>query len=886
MARPLPVLALHLFLACAFPGRAAGEDIRGVHVPEDLEQCEEGVSSATISAPLLQSSSITTHIQSPEIAVQVANPLLLPSLAAPSPPPEIEKPKNISIYDDFLEAANGSEVVDKRGVFPENEHQLEEEHEEHHSTAHLVILFLFLVLAMGVGTTWVLERYMPAIPYTCVLFVEGLLIALLQPSSWLSFEISVAQWEKADPHLLLFVFLPPLVFGEAMSLNVTLVKKCFWQCMVLAGPGVVIGTALLGVVGKYMLPYNWSWPTAMLFGSILSATDPVAVVAIFNSLGVSPRLTMLVSGESLFNDGTAIVIFQLCMKIATSGLIPSLGEAVRFFFWMTTMGPLFGLALGLFAVWFLGLSVGENYEGDLMCQVVVTFCCAYISFFFAENELQSSGVLTLVTTGFIVASYAWPRFINRETIHTIWHMIEFVGNTVIFVLAGLIFGGICMDAYGAIGFLDVMALFVLYLSSMVVRGIMFFFLWLPLNMTGQRVTLMEGVVIIWAGMRGAVGLLMAVIADRSPATNEVDGTRIMFHVGGTAALMLLVNGPMMPWVLRHTGLMRTSSEQKRMLQKERYQLAVFTHQRLAHYLTTEETADLFSRAAKDRVESMMPLINVPRPPLPRGDSINKRGLALLRASLLRVVRSVYWKMVDEGVLTKKTRVSKVLCDSADVALMQDTRKLADWDVVKEGLQIGLFKNELEFRREAWNLQSMLDGFLSLDFSRYWHHLNGHFEHYQERCIAASLGFIHAHKTALEDVVSFLGTDSSDRTREQIQLMQEAEEQMHDARAFLDSMPVEMVSMVQSKMLAAKLLHDQTAQVAELAESGVITNAHKAELEHELFHARRVANKLTLTQMQAQAMQIANPLLSPMFNAAQGARASESEDEDDVSHDES
>eukprot|EP00971_Amphidinium_carterae_P060384 1194852-Amphidinium_carterae.1 len=123
---------------------------------------------------------------------------------------------------------------------------------------------------------------------------------------------------------------------------------------------------MIAVVGKYMLPYGWDWPTSMLFGSILSATDPVAVVAIFNSLGLPKQ------------------------------------------------------------------------------EVVVTFVCAYMSFFIAENEMQSSGVLTLVTTGYVVASFAWPRFIDRETVHTIWHMIEFVGNTIIFILAGLMFGGSLM----------------------------------------------------------------------------------------------------------------------------------------------------------------------------------------------------------------------------------------------------------------------------------------------------------------------------------------------------------------------------------------------------------------------------------------------------------
>merc|ERR550537_812212 len=120
-------------------------------------------------------------------------------------------------------------------------------------------------------------------------------------------------------------------------MNVSLVRRCFWQCFTLACPGVLIGAGLTGCAAKFLLPYGWDWSISMVFGAILSATDPVAVVALFNSLGVPPRLTMLISGESLFNDGTAIVLFQLAMKVVM-GASPSISDVITFFFWMTTAG--------------------------------------------------------------------------------------------------------------------------------------------------------------------------------------------------------------------------------------------------------------------------------------------------------------------------------------------------------------------------------------------------------------------------------------------------------------------------------------------------------------------------------------------------------------------
>eukprot|EP01031_Cornospumella_fuschlensis_P035805 gene35805-43429_t len=173
-----------------------------------------------------------------------------------------------------------------------------------------VLLFLFFGLGIGILVTQILSHWEDTVPYTVVIFVIGVIFSATDGHKN-TFGKSVDQWVNINADLLLFAFLPPLIFGEAMYLNWHHVKGAFLQSAILAGPGVLIGAALMGVFAKAILPYNWAWNLCMVFGAILSATDPVAVVALLKSVGASPKLTILIVGESLMNDGTSMVLFTL-----------------------------------------------------------------------------------------------------------------------------------------------------------------------------------------------------------------------------------------------------------------------------------------------------------------------------------------------------------------------------------------------------------------------------------------------------------------------------------------------------------------------------------------------------------------------------------------------
>ena len=180
--------------------------------------------------------------------------------------------------------------------------------------AFAVFVFPICAVVLGLAFSWLLNRYAPAVPYTPVLLVAGFTVACLHAPQLFShthLAPSLEAWQHLSGHLILYVFIPPLIFGDAMQLDFHILKRCAGQCLLLAVPAVMFSTALTAAVAHYVLPYHWSWTLAIAFGAVLSATDPVAVVSLLKSLGASPALTMLIGGESLLNDGTAMVIFDI-----------------------------------------------------------------------------------------------------------------------------------------------------------------------------------------------------------------------------------------------------------------------------------------------------------------------------------------------------------------------------------------------------------------------------------------------------------------------------------------------------------------------------------------------------------------------------------------------
>lgn len=124
------------------------------------------------------------------------------------------------------------------------------------------------------------------IPYTVILIVLGLAVgAASKVGDTFNVLYDFTALARIDPHLMLYIFLPTLLFESAFDMDVHTFKKTIGQTLILAGPGLIASTFLTALLAKFVLPYNWSWVTALVLGCILSATDPVAVVAVLHEIG-------------------------------------------------------------------------------------------------------------------------------------------------------------------------------------------------------------------------------------------------------------------------------------------------------------------------------------------------------------------------------------------------------------------------------------------------------------------------------------------------------------------------------------------------------------------------------------------------------------------------
>jgi NhaP-type Na+/H+ or K+/H+ antiporter len=366
-------------------------------------------------------------------------------------------------------------------------------------------------------------------------------------------------WSNIPPNVVQGIFLPILLFDSAFSVDFHIFRRSMGQILLLAGPGVALSTFLFALVAIWWWP-TWEWPTALMFGAIMSATDPVAVVALMREVGASKRLSTLIEGESLINDGTAMLCFSIFKGMAFDGDVFDVGSTLTTFLKLAVGGPVLGLVAGKLLEFLL-----SYIYNDEVSETMLTLLFAYFVFFFAEYGLPRliehthvSGALAVVVLG-LYMSYKGKLYISAQSehsLHAFWTFMEYVADTVIFCVTGVIISKVFFDKRGSaesvIERSDWGYLALLYLVMHVVRLICLGACWPLVNKisSGKFRHDSREFAVLWAsGLRGAVGLSLALEVDLYDDTEPLPGLerhgrqrkQILFFVCGATALTLLVN---------------------------------------------------------------------------------------------------------------------------------------------------------------------------------------------------------------------------------------------------------------------------------------------------------------------------------------------------------
>ena len=385
-----------------------------------------------------------------------------------------------------------------------------------------LLLFISSVVAM-------LTRRL-RMPYTVGLVLAGMALHLF------AFRLTL----NLSKDLIFYVFLPPLVFEAALYIRWRELKRDLPVVGLLATVGLVAAAAVTAVGMHYAV--HWAWSSAIVFGVLIAATDPVSVIATFKEAGVRGRLRLLVEAESLLNDGTAAVLFVVALGIAagTGVDVPNVGAALLL---SIGGGVVCGAATGFVLMFLAGRTA------DHLVEITFTTLAAYGSFFLAEH-LHFSGVLAALAAGLVTGNYGRLGYISKaghSTVESFWDYVAFVVNSLIFLLIGT---GETQQHFGALWWPALVAILLVTLG----RAVAIYPICALFGGSGLKVDMRHQHVLFWGGLRGALALALALgLPPDLPLRDDI--ITVSFAV---VAFSIFAQGLSMTPVLRKLSQLRAT----------------------------------------------------------------------------------------------------------------------------------------------------------------------------------------------------------------------------------------------------------------------------------------------------------------------------------------
>ncbi|MGZ8511131.1 MAG: Na+/H+ antiporter [Chitinophagaceae bacterium] len=406
----------------------------------------------------------------------------------------------------------------------------------------LIILLLFGITFLALFS----NRY--KFPFPIVLILSGVVISLIPGLPVIAL----------DPEIVFVIFLPPILYAAAWNTS--------WQNFKIsispiarAAVGLVLFTTLMVAVAAHFLIPGLSWPMAFLIGAIVSPPDAVAATSVTKGLGLHPKLITVLEGESLVNDASGLIAYKYALAAIMAG---------NFVLWKAGLNFLLvvaaGIAIGL-AIGYLLYFIHKKFVCDPVIEVTLTFLTPFASYLLAE-QFHFSGVIAVVTTGLYLSFHSGQIFSHESRImaYSVWEVVIFILNSLIFILLGLQLRGVMQ------GISDYPAgTLVLYgvVISLVVILVRFIWILPRVAVTSLRGRMLKDgvdprniVIFSWAGMRGVVSMAAALALPLTLSDNTAFPFRhlIIYLTFCVILSTLVLLGLTLPWIIKKLKLPKYS----------------------------------------------------------------------------------------------------------------------------------------------------------------------------------------------------------------------------------------------------------------------------------------------------------------------------------------
>jgi CPA1 family monovalent cation:H+ antiporter len=387
-------------------------------------------------------------------------------------------------------------------------------------------LLLFVACLVAIATRRV------GLPYTIGLVVAGIGLSVVGYRSGI----------VLTPELIFTILLPPLVFEAALHLKWRRFRDDAPLVLTLAFGGTLLSAAVVAAGMHWAV--GWGWQAALLFGSLIAATDPVSVIAMMKEQDAAPRLRLVMEAESLLNDGAAAVLFGL-VAAAIAGAPTGVGTIATSFLVTVCGGVLCGIAVAA------GLLLVAWRSDDHLVELTLTVLAAYGSFLIAE-ELHVSGVLATLAAGMLIGNYGRARSLSErggDALVRFWDFAAFLANSVVFLLIG------SREAeQSSLAFLWPAAVAILLVLAG--RAVAIYPIAGLFARSRAAVDWTTRHILFWGGLRGALALALALAAPAAlPEHDALIG--VAFAV---VAFSIFVQGAPMPALLRRASTEATSCD--------------------------------------------------------------------------------------------------------------------------------------------------------------------------------------------------------------------------------------------------------------------------------------------------------------------------------------